>query len=206
MLQHEDAGRVDLQRLVVDARVEIVDVLEHDGPAGVLQQTRAGGGRLDDGAVGTQVAAQHGDAAVGHHRVVATTDDHLVVAGRLGDVLAHRPPGDGQRVAVDQIAEFAQHCREPAGVVEVLHQELARRHQVDQARHLASESVPVVEREIDADPSGDGQQVDHRVGGAAHGVDRPHRVLEGGPGEDLRRLEVVLDHLHDAIADQVRES
>ena len=42
---------------------------------------------------------------------------------------------DGQRVLVQQpaLAELAQHDRQAAGVVEVLHQEAARGHQVDEA-------------------------------------------------------------------------
>jgi hypothetical protein len=64
VLQHQDAGLVDVQVLVVDAGVEVVAVLEHHRAAGVLHQRRRGRAGLDDRAARRQVAAQHGDAGL----------------------------------------------------------------------------------------------------------------------------------------------
>src|SRR5881392_1329074 len=54
------------------------------------------------------------------------------------------------------ITSRPQHGRQAAGVVEILHQVLARGHQVDQRMHAAAEPVEVVEAQIDADAARDG--------------------------------------------------
>ena len=138
-------------------------------------------------------------------RALAAADDFLVVAGRIGDELPHRPPGDGDGVAVHEIAELAQHGGQAARVVEIFHEEAARRHQVDEARDLTPEPVPVLERELDADPSRNRQQVNHRVGRSPDGVDGAHGVLERLAREHLRRLEILLHHRDDAVADKMSE-
>jgi hypothetical protein len=42
VLQHHDAGLVDVERIVVDPRLVVVDVLEHHGPAAMFHQMRRG--------------------------------------------------------------------------------------------------------------------------------------------------------------------
>jgi hypothetical protein len=65
--------------------------------------------------------------------------------------------------------------------------------------------IPILQREVDADAAGDGQQVDRR-----HWWSRRWRrihaygVLESLFGQDVGGLQVVLDHLDDAAAGQLR--
>ena len=73
---------------------------------------------------------------------------------------------------------LAQHGEQPAGAVEVLHQEPAGRLQVDQQRHVRPGAVEVVQREVDAEPAGDREQVHDGVGGAADRGERDDRVEE----------------------------
>ena len=110
----------------------------------VLHQLRRRRRGLDDGAVGAQVAAQHRDAGVLLERLLERKDHVAVVAGRVLVVLPDRLAVDRQGVLVQQIvlAELAQHRGQPAGVVEVLHQVLARGHQVDERVHAAAERGP----------------------------------------------------------------
>ena len=63
-------------------------------------------------------------------------------------------------LAVEQsvLEQRTQHRRQAAGVVEVLHEEAARGHQVDERRHVAAEAVPVVERQRHAQPAGNRDQ------------------------------------------------
>ncbi len=47
---------------------------------------------------------------------------------------------------------------------------------------------------------GDGQQVQHQVGGAAHGHGQAHRVFQAGPVDHHAGAEALVHHLHDAPA------
>jgi len=60
VLEHHHAVLVDVELGVVDAAVEVLDALEHHRAGAVRHELRVGRGRLDDGALGAQVAAQHG--------------------------------------------------------------------------------------------------------------------------------------------------
>jgi hypothetical protein len=48
---------------IVDAGVEVFDVVEDVSASAVLDEVRGGGCGFDDGAGGGEVAAQHGDIA-----------------------------------------------------------------------------------------------------------------------------------------------
>ena len=96
---------------------------------------------LIDRAAGREVAAQHGDAAARRRRgsrrgrMTSRVPDRRVV-----EVVDQRLAGDGQRRRVEQVADLGQHGEQPAGAVEVLHQEPAGRQQVDQHAAPASRS------------------------------------------------------------------
>ena len=59
ILQHQHRVGRHRQIRIVDPRLQVVVVAEHDRRAGVLQQPRLGGRVLDDRAVRREVAAQH---------------------------------------------------------------------------------------------------------------------------------------------------
>ena len=76
------------------------------------------------------------------------------------------------------VAEHADHRRQATGVVEILHQVTAGRHEVDHGRHITAEPVPVIKAEIDANTSGDGDEMDDGVGRTADGAVEADGVLE----------------------------
>jgi hypothetical protein len=132
--------------------------------------------------------------------------DHVgVEVLRAFDVGADRQAVGGDDVEVKQVGDLLHHDRQAAGIAEVLHQVLARRLQVDEARQLAREPVEVVDAELDAEAAGDRDQVDHGVGRAADRRERDDRVLERLPRQHGRDPLVLVDHVDDAPAGHPRE-
>ena len=77
--------------------------------------------------------------ASGSSGAVAGPDDLGVPDLRVVEVVDQRPAGDGERVGSSRSRDLAQHGEQPAGPVEVLHQEPAGRLQVDQQRHAGAD-------------------------------------------------------------------
>jgi DNA-binding FadR family transcriptional regulator len=205
VLEHHHAVLVDVEALVVDAAVQVVGALEHHRAALVHQQFGRGRAGLDDRAVGREVAAQHADAGLVLEGLGLGADHLRVVVLGVLHVLPHAAASDGEDVLVQVVGDLLDHHRQAAGIAEVLHQELARRLQVQDAGQLGGQAVEVVERELDADAPGDRQQVDHEVGRAAdRGVDLD-RVLDRLARQDLRHVQVLVDHADDAPARLARE-
>ena len=89
--QHQHRVGVDVEVGVVDPGVQVLDRVEDDGPAAVLQQVRGGGGRLDDGTGRREVAVQDGDPGVGLQRLGAEPDDLRVPDRGVVEVVDQRP-------------------------------------------------------------------------------------------------------------------
>jgi hypothetical protein len=174
----------------------------------MLHQFGTGSRRLEDCTQWCEVAPQHTNAAVGADRVVEGADHFVLAVDRcFAGVFAEGLAVDGQGIRVrDQVGltEAAQHRRQAASVVELLHQEAPGRLQVDDGRHATAHAGPVVQVELDADAPGDGFQVNHRVGRAADGCVHTNRVFESLLGQDLRQLQVFTHHLHRTHAGHVR--
>ena len=64
--------------------------------------------------------------------------------------------------------------------------------------HPVGHLVDVRQGVVDARLAGDGQQVEDRVGGAAHGHVQHEGVVEGLARDDLPRRHVLADEVHDA--------
>ena len=173
-------------------------VFKHHGAPGVHHQRRGGRAGLDDRAAWGQVAAQDGDARLFLEGRLKRLDDARVVVDRIGDVLGNRLAADGDDVSVQQMLDLFHHHRQATGVAEVLHQVLARRLQVQQAGHFAAQALEVVDRQLQPQPAGNGNQVDHRVGGAANGRQGADGVFEGFAGQHLTDGLIGVHHLHDA--------
>src|SRR5205814_9712627 len=89
----------------------------------------------------------------------------------VGQVVGQRLAGHREAVAVQQTLVqqgFHDHWH-AADLVEVDHVELAVRLHVGDVGDLPADPVEVLQREIDTRLVGDGQQVQHRVGGSADG-------------------------------------
>ena len=63
-----------------------------------------------------------------------------------------------------------------------------------------ADPFPVVDGQLDADVARDRVDVDRRVGRAADRAVDDDRILEGLAGEDVRRLQILPDHVDDAPA------
>ena len=79
MLQHQDRILVDIEIGIVDARRHVVIIFEHDRLARMAVQAGFGRGRLDDRAVGGEIAAQDGEAVGRDQRIVQRPNDVFVV-------------------------------------------------------------------------------------------------------------------------------
>ncbi len=208
VLHHQHRVGVDLERFVDDAGLVVLQVFEHDRAATVLQQRRCRGRRFEHRAARRQIAAQHADAAVRNQRTIERANHLVVEVRRVLDVVPQRPAVDGQRARMRQQAAFAkpaQHRGQAAGVVELLHQESSRRHQVDDGRRIAADAGPVLEFERHADAAGDRLQMDHRVGRTADRRIGADRILEGLARQDLGQAQPFLCHLDNADAGHVRQ-
>ncbi len=151
---------------------------------------------LDHRTVGAEVAAQYRRGEPRRHERIVEGPDHTAVDGLLG-MLADRAPGDRDGVGVQQRTQLVQHCRDPAGVAEVFHQQLAGGLQVDEHRHVGGELVDVGELERNSGAPGDGDEVDDGVGRSADRGKDAYGVLEGLEGENVRQPHVLaheLDH------------
>ena len=88
---------------------------------------------------------QHGDAGVRLQRLGADADHLAIPDLRAVEIVDQWRPGDRESGRVEQVLDLAQHRQQTARAVEVLHQELAGRLQVDQQRHVGPDGVEVVE-------------------------------------------------------------
>jgi hypothetical protein len=102
----------------------------------VLDEMRGGSCGFDDGAGGGEVAAQHGDTAFGQERLTSKADHLGVPNGSAVQVVDEWTSSDSDGRRVEEIAHLPQDCEQPAGAVEVIHQEPARRLQIDQQRDV----------------------------------------------------------------------
>ena len=203
--QHQHVLRRDIQRGIVDPRREVGDGVEHDRAPGVLAERGRRRRLLDDRTVRREVAAQHGNAALGIDGIVPLAH-HILGPGlrRGGNLLPESTPGHGQAVEIELIRQRAQHRHEPAGPVQILHVVLAGGLEIDQHRGLAAQPVEAVEVEIEAAAPGNGREMDHGVGRAADREQHPKRIGEGGGREDAIRCEPVCRERHGARAGLTR--
>src|SRR4029078_1911972 len=91
--------------------------------------------------------------------------------------------------------ELTEDGGDAVGAMDVLHVEVAVRGHLAHSGDATADGIYVGEREVELALLRGGQDVQHRVGGAAHGDVEGHGVLEGVPVGDVagqRRRVVVL--------------
>ena len=197
--QHQNVVGRHVQIVVVDACRQIVQVLEDHGAAGVAEQLLGGRRRLHDGTARRQVAAHHRHGAAGMKRLGHRVDDILRPGRRCRvQVFAQRLAVDGQAVEVELVLQLAHHRPRAARLVQVFHEALAGRLEVDQHRRLAAHSVETVEVERIAEPPGHRRDVDDGVGRSANGQQHAQGILEGRRRHDLVRRQALLGQRHGA--------
>jgi len=190
VLQDEHGVLVDVQIRVLDRLVVVLDAAEHQRLTPVAESRSEAADCLMTAPSGARFpfstrSPRHCPADLrpaGSPRRSGFPEQHRV--GRLDplgvrDVLADRLAGDRDRLGLEQRQDLLSSPRADRRVVEVLHQVLARRLQVDQPRYAAGPLVDVVQGQFDPDAAGDRQQLDDEVRRAADRRVRPDRVREG---------------------------
>ena len=164
-------------------------LLALEDAGGALEDVGVEAGALDDGALRSHRAVQDGDAAGLVDRVVQGAEDLAVQVRRVdrGEVLGDGLAGDGEAVAVQQagVEQCPHDDRHAADLVDVGHHVAAERLEVAQVRDPVADAVEVVERQLHLGLAGDGEQVQHGVGGAAEGHGHGDGVLERLLGHDV---------------------
>ena len=157
--------------------------------------------RLDDRAL-EEIAREHDIAGFGLERLRVGPDHLAVGLGNRGEILRHRPPAHGHRLAMQLagVEQLLHHRGNAAGTEEALGKEASGRLHIDQQRNLRAEALPVLERVIDAHVPRDRHHVD---GAVRRGADRgrgDHGVLERLPGHNVGGAQILVHHRNDALA------
>ena len=180
----------------------MLDVLEDHRTTRVFEEFFRCGGGLYHSAVGGEVAAQDGKAALRHQWRVQRPDDFLVEALRTCHIAGNGLAIHGEGITMQQARsqKALHHHRQTACVVEVFHQVLARWHQVDDGGNVAPQGVPIVQREWDAHAARNGNQMDHRIGGAANGAADADGVFKSFAGENVGQADIAIDQVDNVPA------
>ena len=168
---------------------------------------RCNSAALDDAAVLCDVAPQDRDSAGLGVRIFERTNDLGVAVDHALQVLADRPAGAGDEREVEEVAlgELLHDGRNAARHVKLLDMVRACRSEVADVRHLAGELVERLELERNACFVRDREQMQDRVGRAADRHLAGQCVAECSRGQNIARLDVLLDQLHDLHAGVLRQ-
>ena len=199
--QHQDGVLGHIKIGIVEALLEVVVIIEHKRRAGVLEQGRIHDRRVfDHGAARGQVAMQHGGAAIAGDGGGRGADHVGIEVLRVGNVLAQGLAIDGEGLRVQQLAHAVEQGAKAAGGVEIIHQVLAAGAKIGEQRGALRELVETLQRQLDAQATGHGDEVHDGVGAATQGHVHLDRVVKGVGGDHIARLEVVPHVLHGLAA------
>ena len=109
---------------------------------------------------------------------------------RGGKVLRQCFPRDGHAVAIYHAAlqEHLHHGGDAANLVQVFHHIFAAGLEVRQKGRAVADSLKVIQIQPNINRARHGDQVQHRIGGAAQHGDHDHGVLKGPAGHNVPRL------------------
>ena len=178
--EHEHRVGVDVEVRVVDPSVEVLDGVEDQGPTAVAQQVRRGSCRLDERAVGGEVAAEHRDAGLGDRAAPTWAGSPRVPDRSVFEVLDQGPAGDRDAAGSNRSRDLAQAPpttrrrgeNRPSGSGQpAAGPPAAARREPVRSKSSSARSI--------AEPAGDRQQVNHGVGRTADRGQRDDRVEEG---------------------------
>ena len=182
------SGVTSRSRIVHRLRHLVIGV-EHDRRAGMLQQARLGGRRLDHAAVRREVAVEDRGAAGGRDRIVERADDVVVVDLGAADAFAAssaRTPSARRDAASIRAGRAARGCRRRCGNPPSATCPEGRRLTITGT--VCGEIVEILSASIfDAGAAGHRDQMDHRVGRAGQRVVHDKRVLERARDRRCRR-------------------
>ena len=106
---------------------------------------------------------------------------------------------------MQMLGDLFQHYRQASGIAKVFHQILAAGLQVHQTGQLAGKTIEVVDRQLHAQPSGNGDQMDHRIRAAANRRQGFDCVFKSFACQHLGDGLVGMYHLDDAAASVASE-
>ena len=159
---------------------------------------------LGDGAIRGQVPPQHHQMAVWLDGVREGPNDRLPrrIGGNIRQVFRQRAAGDGEAAAMQEagVQEGFHQRPDAADGDELGHGMPPRRAHVRQHRHVGADAREIVQLKGYAGGVGDGEQMQHRVGGTFEGDAHRDGVLECLAAEDVRRLDAALDEAGDGSA------
>ena len=191
----------DVQIGIVDRFLHRGVIIEHHRGPGVFQESWLACARLDHAAIGRKIALEHGECTFPVDRVLDRADDVVVVDFRARDVLAQRLAGHGDATQMQMLLDPAHQAGKPAGIEEIFHEVgVAARPDIGDHGHLAACLLEIVETDVLAGAARLRDQMDDRVGGAAHRHRNRDGILERLAGLDLLRGQVFPHHLDDAAA------
>ena len=172
--------------------------IKDPGRAGVDHHLGRHRALLDDAAVPGDVAPQNGDASGGAVGVREGADHLRVSVDGVGYVVSHGFPrgGHGGSVDVTGVRQLFYHGRKASRLVEVLNVVMSGGSKVTEVRDAAADGVDFIEIQGNLGFVGDGQKMQHAVGGAPQGHIHRQRVLDGFFVDDVPRLDVPFQQFH----------
>ena len=137
---------------------------------------------------------------------IAEGADHVLPGGGLrrhiGQQLLQAFALHGSAVAVQQasIQQQLHHLGNAAGVVQINGHVAAAGLEITDHRHALTDPFEVIDAQVDAGGTGNGQQVQYRIGGATHRHDHANGVFKGFLGEQVQRANVGFHCLHQHLS------
>ena len=133
---------------------------------------------------------------------VAQRSDHVLprlgFRGHVRQRLLEAFAFHGSAVAVQQsgIQQQLHHLGNAASVVQIHRHVTAAGFEITDHRHALTDALEVVDAQIHAGRAGNGQQMQHGIGGTTHGHDHADGVFEGLFGEQIERADIGFHRLH----------
>ena len=187
---------------VVDGGNRIFLAVEYARRTLMHHHLRCNSRTLNNTAVLSDVAPQNSDAAGLHIRILDRTDNFRIAVDYALQVLADRLAGAGDERQVEEITlgQFLHDGRNAACHVKLLNVMRACRSQMTDIRHLAGQLVQGFQLQRNTCFICDCQQMQNRVGRTADGHLAAQRIAECLRRQNVARLDVLLDQLHDLHA------
>ncbi|QTK82429.1 Hypothetical protein AT6N2_L1701 [Agrobacterium tumefaciens] len=199
--QHQHMVGRHVEIFIVDGGFHFRVAVKHQCGTLMYMEFGIAGGRLDDGAVRAQIAAQHGKRAFRIDRIVKRADHVVIIDFCTLEVFAHAAACHGQHGTVETTFQLLHQRSETASVKEVLHQiVLARRADIGDEWRNAAKFVQFVQRHRHTGAARHGDEVDDGIGGAAGGHRNDGGVAESCRRQDLVWCQVFRHHLDNAAA------
>ena len=196
--QHDHRAGGDL--IVLNGLAGILHIIKHPRFARKLIHHRLYPGFFHHSAIRCQISVQDGQPALGLFGLLQR-EDHIVLHQRhLCQVFQHGFAGHRPLRGVQLGRNGLQHGLHAAMRMKYLHRVFARGLDVAQIRHLAADTVKILQSQLRPGFVGNAHQVQHRVGGSPHSHHSAHTVQQGGAGQDLAGGQPLGDHFHHTLA------